>query len=48
MNISVIAKSVPAICIAFGSVAVFFLDEKEGWFLILIGVGLQVLFLRKR
>jgi len=47
-NISVIAKCVPAICIVLGFIAVFIFKSGFGWIFVILGVALQVLYLRRR
>jgi hypothetical protein len=47
-NFSAIAKTVPAICILCGFVAVFILKEAAGWIFVILGVGLQVAYLARR
>ena len=47
MNItfSILAKCVPAICIVCGFIAVYGFEAGSGWFFVIIGVALQVLYL---
>ena len=44
-DFNVIAKSVPAIFVVCGFIAVFLFKANEGWIFVLLGAGLQVLYL---
>jgi hypothetical protein len=47
-DLKVIARSVPAILIVLGFIAAFGLNDGSGWFLIILGVVLQLLYLASR
>jgi uncharacterized membrane protein YedE/YeeE len=44
--LKVIANSVPAICLVLGFLDALLFHDPAGWIIVLIGVGLQILFLR--